>query len=48
MQARTLCMPQLPLVTIPHPLGGLKPEEVIQKANLAFQAVVEILNKKVK
>jgi hypothetical protein len=41
MQAQALRMPHLPIVVIPHPLGGLKPEEVRERAE---RAVEEILN----
>lgn len=43
MEAQTLMMPQLPIVAVPHPLGGLKPEEVAKKARIAFDAIVRLL-----
>jgi len=36
------------MAVIPHPLGGLKPEEVAEKARLAFQEVEKILNEEIK
>jgi hypothetical protein len=48
MEAQILRMPRLPIVTIPHPLGGLKPEEVAGRAGLAFQELVKFLNKEMK
>jgi hypothetical protein len=33
-------MPDLPLVIIPHPIGGINPEEVKIKADNIFEAVV--------
>ena len=29
----------LPLALVPHPLGGIREDEVIQKADLALEAV---------
>jgi len=43
MQAQALQMPHLSMVIIPHPLGGLKPEEVAQRARIAFQETEKIL-----
>lgn len=36
-------MPFLPIAIIPHPLGGLKPEEVVEKAKVALKEVLRIL-----
>ncbi len=36
-------MPGLPLVVIPHPLGGLRPEEVRARADGAIEEVVYVL-----
>jgi hypothetical protein len=33
-------MPDLPLVIVPHPIGGLRPEEVKAKANGIIDAVI--------
>jgi hypothetical protein len=48
MEAQALQMPRLPMAVIPHPLGGLKPEEVAEKARLAFQEIEKILNEEMK
>lgn len=42
MEAQALKMPHLPIVIIPHPLGGLKPEEVAERAKVAFQEIAKI------
>jgi hypothetical protein len=39
-------MPRLPLAIIPHPLGGLKPGEVVEKAKIAFREIVKNLQGK--
>ena len=36
-------MPELPYVVIPHPLGGLKPEEARAKAPPVTDRIVELL-----
>ena len=36
-------LPSLPLVVVPHPLGGLAPEEVQAKADTAIDQVVQLL-----
>ena len=33
-------MPDLPLVIVPHPIGGIDPEEVKAKADAVFDKVV--------
>jgi hypothetical protein len=45
LEAQTLQMPRLPMVSIPHPLGGLRPEEVAEKARMAFHEILRILRK---
>ena len=42
-EAQALGMPGLPLVVIPHPLGGLRPEEVRAKAEGAIDEIVYVL-----
>ncbi len=32
-------MPRLPIVLIPHPVGGLKPEEVAERALVALHEI---------
>jgi len=44
IEAEVLRMPRLPVAIIPHPLGGLKPEEVEEKAKVAFQEILSILD----
>ena len=39
-ESRNLGMPELPIAIIPHPLGGLKPEEVKLRAQQALEQVV--------
>lgn len=41
MEAQTLNMPHIPILVIPHPLGGLKPQEVEERAK---GVVDEIIN----
>jgi len=33
-------MPRLPLLPVPHPVGGLKPEEVRAKADLIIEGII--------
>ncbi|MFC2005400.1 hypothetical protein ACFLVG_00340 [Chloroflexota bacterium] len=33
-------MPPLPLAIVPHPIGGLKPEEVREKADLITEDII--------
>jgi len=40
MQAQALGMPFLPIVVISHPLGGLKPEEVKERARKAAEEIL--------
>ena len=42
-QARVLGVPDLPLVTIPHPLGGLSIEQVQGRALVAIPQVIELI-----
>ena len=42
-QARVLGVPDLPLVMIQHPLGGIGIDDVRARANQAAPAVVELL-----
>lgn len=39
-ESRNLGMPELPIVVIQHPLGGLKPEEVQQRSHEALEQVL--------
>jgi hypothetical protein len=47
-EAEALGLPWLPLVAIPHPLGGVPPEEVRGKADRAVDEVVQALTASVK
>lgn len=38
-------MPSLPLVVIPHPLAGLKPDEVRARAEAALGDVIHVLTR---
>ncbi|HEY8449597.1 MAG TPA: hypothetical protein VIL95_03875 [Bacillota bacterium] len=38
-QARALGRPDLPLLVIPHPLGGLKPEEARARSRAVLEAL---------
>lgn len=42
---KSLGMPNLPLVILPHPIGGLKAEELREKADSAIKDVVARLVK---
>ena len=42
-QARTFGVPDLPLIRIPHPLGGLCIEGVQGRAEVAVPQVVELI-----
>jgi hypothetical protein len=42
-QARTFGVPDLPMVVIPHPLGGLSDEEIRGRADHAVAQVVELI-----
>jgi hypothetical protein len=40
LEARNRGLADLPLALIPHPLGGIREEEVVTKADLAIDLVV--------
>lgn len=42
-QRRTLGMTELPLAATPHPLGGLKPDQVRARAEALLEQVVAAL-----
>ena len=44
-QARTFGVPDLPLIWIPHPLGGLDLNSVRGRADVAVQQIVDLVNK---
>ena len=39
LEARNRGLADLPLALIPHPLGGIREDEVVKKAELAVEAV---------
>jgi hypothetical protein len=47
-QARVFGVPDLPLLLIPHPLGGLDLEGVKARAQHAIPQVIEIIKEKLK
>jgi len=46
LEARNRGLAELPLALIPHPLGGIREEEVIKKADLAIDLVVHAVTKR--
>ena len=42
-QAKVLGVPDLPLIMIPHPLGGIARDEVRSRAGVATPQIVELL-----
>ena len=47
-QARTFGVPDLPLVEIPHPLGGLARDGVKQRADVAVPQLMGLINQHLK
>ena len=47
-QARMCGVPDMPLIMIPHPLGGLSLDEVKKRADVALPQVVELIEEKLK
>jgi len=45
LEAKNRGLADLPLALIPHPLGGIREEEVVKKADLAVDAVVRAVTK---
>jgi hypothetical protein len=41
LEARNRGLADLPLALVPHPLGGIREEEVVRKADLAVESVVK-------
>ena len=46
LEARNRGMADLPLALIPHPLGGIREDEVLKKAELVIDVVVRALTVK--
>jgi hypothetical protein len=42
-EAEGLGMPALPIALVPHPLGGQRPDAILEKADKALDQVVKIL-----
>ena len=47
-QARVFGVPDLPIVRIPHPLGGITLEQVEGRAQVAIPKVVELIEEQLK
>jgi hypothetical protein len=45
LEARNRGLAELPLALIPHPLGGIREDEVVAKAGLAVEAVRRALTR---
>ena len=45
LEARNRGLADLPLALIPHPLGGIREEEVVKKADLVIDVVVRAVTK---
>ena len=43
LQARSMGHPDLAVVVVPHPLGGIEPDEVLAKVEAAARAVVDVV-----
>ena len=45
---RDMGVPDLPLIRIPHPLGGITLEQVEGRAHVAIPKVVDLINEQLK
>jgi len=45
-QARVFGVPDLPLIVIPHPLGGISLDDVRARAEVAIPKVVDLLKER--
>ena len=45
LESRNRGLADLPLALIPHPLGGIREEEVVRKAELVIEVVVSAVTK---
>jgi hypothetical protein len=43
LEATNRGMAELPLALVPHPLGGIREDEVVGKADLALESVLKAL-----
>lgn len=44
-QARIFGVPELPLIEIPHPLGGVSIDEVCERAKVAVPVFIDLIRK---
>lgn len=45
LEAKNRGIADLPLALVPHPLGGIKDDEVIRKADLVIEAVLKAVTR---
>jgi hypothetical protein len=45
LEAKNRGIADLPLALVPHPLGGIKEDEVIRKADLVIEAVLKAVTR---
>ena len=45
LEAKNRGIADLPLALVPHPLGGIKEDEVVRKADLVIEAVLKALTR---
>ncbi len=45
LEARNRGLEDLPLALVPHPLGGIAEEAVVEKADLALEAVLKAVTR---
>ena len=45
LESRNRGLEGLPLALIPHPLGGIREDEVVRKADLAIEAVLKAVTR---
>ena len=45
LEARNRGIADLPLALVPHPLGGIKEDEVVRKAELVIEAVLKAVTR---
>lgn len=45
LEAKNRGLEALPLALIPHPLGGIREDEVVRKADLALEAVLKAVTR---
>ena len=45
LEAKNRGIADLPLALVPHPLGGIREDEVVRKADLALQSVLKALTR---